>query len=266
MFLLIPTTMGDDTSTVIPITQGNGQQIDASHPYFLNSSDSPGMNLINTNFDGTSFGNWRRGVLISLSAKNKLGFINSTCPIPQNDSKLLVQWQRCNDMVLAWLLNSLSKEIAESVIYSQTVVELWDELEERYGQADGTKLFQLQRELNNMNQGSYDVAGYFNKLKKIWDQMKELNTFMTCTCECKCGAKSHNHKVNEDQKLIQFLMELNDSYSGTRGNILMMKPLPTAAQAYSIVLHEESQRQVHSNNQISSDASAFLINGQKWTQ
>lgn len=53
-------------------------------------------------------------------------------------------------MVLTWLLNSLSKEIAESVIYSQTAAKLWDELEERYGQADGTKLFQLQRELNNM--------------------------------------------------------------------------------------------------------------------
>ncbi|XP_070044944.1 uncharacterized protein [Nicotiana tomentosiformis] len=109
-------------------------------------------------------------------------------------------------MVLAWLLNSLSKEIAESVTYSQTTAELWNELDERYGQADGTKFFQLQRELNNIGQGSYDMAGYFNKLKKIWDQMKELNTFMTCSCECKCGAKSHNCKVNEDQKLIQFLM------------------------------------------------------------
>ncbi|XP_019264303.1 PREDICTED: uncharacterized protein LOC109241929 [Nicotiana attenuata] len=168
-------------------------------------------------------------------------------------------------MVLSWLLNSLSKDIAESVIYSQTASELWNELEETYGQADGTKLFQLQRELNNITQGSYDVAGYFNKLKKIWDQMKELNTYMTCSCECKYGAKEHNHKVNEDQKLIQFLMGLSKAYNGARGNILMMKPLPTAAQAYSIVLHEESQRRVHSSNQLPIDASAFLMQGQKWT-
>lgn len=168
-------------------------------------------------------------------------------------------------MVFAWLLNSLSKEIVESVTYSQTATKFWNELDERYGQADGTKFFQLQRELNNIGQGSYDVAGYFNKLKKIWDQMRELNTFMTCSCECKCCEKSHNCKVNEDQKLIQFLMGLNDSCSNTRGNILIMKPLPTPAQTYSIVLHEEAQRQVHSSNQISTDASAFLINGQKWT-
>lgn len=55
------------------------KQIDTSHPYFLASSDSPGMNLITTSFDGTSFGNGKNRVLISLSANNKLGFINGTC-------------------------------------------------------------------------------------------------------------------------------------------------------------------------------------------
>lgn len=48
------------------------QQIDSCHPYFLSSSDSPGMNLLNVTFDGSCYGNWCRGVHISLSAKNKL--------------------------------------------------------------------------------------------------------------------------------------------------------------------------------------------------
>ncbi|XP_070050086.1 uncharacterized protein [Nicotiana tomentosiformis] len=93
--------------------------VDETHPYFLNSSDSPGMNLINVSFDGTSYGNWR-GV---------------------ENSPLFAQWKRCNDMVIACLLNSLSKDIAESVIYSQTAEELWAELEQRYGQAHSSKLF-----------------------------------------------------------------------------------------------------------------------------
>lgn len=52
--------------------------------------------------------------------------------------------------------------------------------------------------------------------------------------------------MNEDQQLIQFLMGLNDVYTSVRGNLLMMKPPPTTGQAYSIVLHEESQREVPS--------------------
>ncbi|KAH0650535.1 hypothetical protein KY284_030447 [Solanum tuberosum] len=147
--------------------QSSIKMVEANHPYFLTPSNSPGMNLININFDGTTYGNWRRGVLISLSAKNKLGFINGICKKPQDDAPLIEQWRRCNDMVLAWLLNSLSREIAESVIYSQTAEDLWNELEQRYGQTDGAKMFQLQRELNNISQGTNDVAGYFNRLKKI---------------------------------------------------------------------------------------------------
>jgi len=179
--------------------QSSIKMVEANHPYFLTSSDSLGMNLININFDGTTYGNWRKGVLISLSAKNKFGFINGTCKKPKEDAPLFEQWRRCNDMVLAWLLNSLSREIAESVIYSQTAEDLWNELEQRYRQTDGAKMFQLQRELNNISQGTNDVAGYFNRLKKIWDQTKVTNTFMICSCDCSCGAKTHNVKMNEDQ-------------------------------------------------------------------
>jgi len=102
-------------------------------------------------------------------------------------------------MVIAWLLNSFSREISESVLYSQIVRELWIELEERYGHADGARFFQLQRELNTINQGTNDVASYFTKLKRIWDQLKLLNTFMICKCACDCGAKDHNMKTNEDK-------------------------------------------------------------------
>ncbi|KAH0686658.1 hypothetical protein KY284_017211 [Solanum tuberosum] len=222
--------------------QSSIKMVEANHPYFLTTSDSPGMNLININFNGTTYGNWRRGVLISLSAKNKLGFINGTCKKPEEDTPLFEQWRRCNDMVLAWLLNSLSREIAESVIYSQTAEDLWNELEQRYRQTDGAKMFQLQRELNNISQGTN--AGYFNS----------------------CGAKAHNVKMNEDQQLIQFLMGLNENFGGIRGNTLMMKPLPTTAQAYSIVLHEETQRGVHSGNQVNgtTDSTAFNTNSQRW--
>ncbi|XP_019241409.1 PREDICTED: uncharacterized protein LOC109221380, partial [Nicotiana attenuata] len=189
---MVETTLPSAVSSTSQITLTPAQQIDSCHPYFLTSSDNPGINLINISFDGSSYANWRRGVLISLSAKNKLGFINGTCRCPSVDSPLFELWKRSNDMVIAWLLSSLSKDIGESVIYSQTAEELWNELEQRYGQADGTKLFQLQRELNSISQGSSDVAGYFTKLKRIWDQMKVLNTFMICNCDCKCGAKTHN--------------------------------------------------------------------------
>jgi len=51
------------------------------------------------------------------------------------------------------------------------------------------------------------------------------------------------HGAQQDQqKLMQFLMGLNDSYSAIRGQILLMNPLPSIRQAYSSVSQEEKQR------------------------
>jgi len=60
-------------------------------------------------------------------------------------------------------------------------------------------------------------------------------------------------------------MGLNDTFTSVRGNILIMKPLPSTAQAYSIILHEESQREVHSKNYLTTDSSGFMTSKQKWT-
>jgi len=46
--------------------------------------------------------------------------------------------------------------------------------------------------------------------------------------------------------MMQFLMGLNDSYNGVRSNILMVSPLPNVRQAYSLVIQDETQRQVTS--------------------
>lgn len=46
-------------------------------------------------------------------------------------------------MVMSWLLNSLSKDISDSMIYFKTTKELWDSLEQRFGRSNGAKLYHL---------------------------------------------------------------------------------------------------------------------------
>ncbi|XP_070049496.1 uncharacterized protein [Nicotiana tomentosiformis] len=101
-------------ASVIPAAAGNGVNLDPNHPYFLHSSDAPRMSLVIAVFDGIGFQGWRRSVLITLSTKNKLGFINGSCPTPTATSKDHQPWSRCNDMVTSSLLNSLSKDIGDN--------------------------------------------------------------------------------------------------------------------------------------------------------
>lgn len=53
---------------------------------------------------------------------------------------------------------------------------------------------------------------------------------------CICGGKNKMQNAEQDRRLIQFLIVLNEIYTVVRGSILMMNPPPTMAQAFSILI------------------------------
>ncbi|XP_009786864.1 uncharacterized protein LOC142166981 [Nicotiana tabacum] len=112
-----------------------------SSPLYLLPFDSPSTILVTTTFDGIGYGSWRRGMLLGLSCKNKLGMINGTVARPNSTSPLLEPWIRCNDMAIAWIMNSLDREIRETVMYTESTDKLWKEIERKFGQASGIKIF-----------------------------------------------------------------------------------------------------------------------------
>ncbi|XP_020412745.1 uncharacterized protein LOC109947239 [Prunus persica] len=75
-------------------------------------------------------------------------------------------------------------------------------------------------------------AAYYTKLKGLWDELASYTDSSTCTCV------AHGDR----NKLMQFLMGLNESYSAVRGQILLMNPLPSVRQAYASISQEEKQR------------------------
>lgn len=47
--------------------------------------------------------------------KSKLSFINGECECPARESSKCQPWEKCDDMVTSWILNSLMKEIKDCV-------------------------------------------------------------------------------------------------------------------------------------------------------
>lgn len=70
-------------------------------------------------------------------------------------------------------------------------------------------------------------------------------------------------KSHQDGRLIQFLMGLNEAYSGVKSNILMMDLLPSVHHAYSLLIQDEKQREVHVSAHHPSKA-AFMVSTQKF--
>ncbi|KAL6327013.1 hypothetical protein AAG906_013180 [Vitis piasezkii] len=57
-------------------TQSNQSLMEnTNNPFFLHSGDHPGLVLILHLLTGSSYNTWSRAMLMSLNAKNKLGFV-----------------------------------------------------------------------------------------------------------------------------------------------------------------------------------------------
>jgi len=64
--------------------------------------------------------------------------------------------------------------------------------------------------------------------------------------------------MEEEQRLHQLLMGLNEVYSGVRKNILMLKPLDDVDTAYSMLINDESQLEAHTvTPSFNTDAASF---------
>jgi len=86
---------------------------------------------MSTVFDGTDFGSWKRAMMIALSTKSKLYFVDGSLQRPDPNSPNFKKWIKCNDMVMSWILNVLTKTIADNIIYAKSARQIWIELEER---------------------------------------------------------------------------------------------------------------------------------------
>lgn len=58
-------------------------------------------------------------------------------------------------------------------------------------------------------------------------------------------------------------MELNDDYNAIRGNILMMSPLPSISQVYSMLIQEEKEREIRSSGHFLADSASLAIETHK---
>ncbi|XP_021626177.1 uncharacterized protein LOC110625005 [Manihot esculenta] len=170
----------------------------------------------------------------------KLGFVEGTTSAPSKGSENYEQWKRCDFMVTSWILNSISKELVDGFIYTASARDLWLEICERFGECNGPMIYEFHRKISLISQENAFVSVYFTKLKRLWDELGSVETLPTCTC----GASRAIADIANRNKLMQFLMGLNEVFGSVRDQVLGMDPLPTVNKAYSMVVKFESQREI----------------------
>ncbi|XP_075515865.1 uncharacterized protein LOC142550675 [Primulina tabacum] len=219
---------------------------DPMSPYFLHHSDNPGLILVSQSLTGDNYSSWSRAMKIALSVKNKIGFVDGTILKPSEaDSNLSNFLTRNNNIVISWILNSVSKEISASVLFSESAADIWEDLKERFQQSNGPRIFQLRRDLINLRQEQQSVSVYFTKLKALWQESNNfcpVCNYGRCNCEGVKKMDAHSHM----DYVMTFLMGLNDSFAQIRSQVLLLDPIPPINRVFSLVVQEERQRSIGS--------------------
>jgi hypothetical protein len=148
-------------------------------------------------------------------------------------------------MVLSWIINSISKEIAASVISIDSAKIMWNDLRDRFSQHNGPRIFQIQKPISVMTQDDQSVSSYFTTLKSLWDELLIYRPLPICHCgKCYCGVLKTLNEYHHQEYVLQFVMGLNESFSHVKGQILLMDPLPPIDKVFSLVVQHERQSEI----------------------
>lgn len=165
---------------------------------------------------------WRRVFRFTLFGRNKLVFIIGTCMPEKYDHAFHHMWDRCNAVVLGWIMNSISKDLGCGFMYTENAFVVWKDLKERFDKVNRPRMDQLHMEIVLTYQGLDLISTFvFTKLRLLWVEYDGVCALPHIEGE---DFKKHiEHK--ENQCLFQFLMGLKKNYSWVRSHLLLWNPL-----------------------------------------
>ncbi|XP_071699867.1 uncharacterized protein [Rutidosis leptorrhynchoides] len=177
----------------------------------------------------------------SVTKINSLYFGNPFVVKSTDDETLAKKWDRCNSVVLSWILGSMTEELYFGQIFSTYASVVCKELQETYDKVDASIVFNLHLKITTIKQNGTSISEYYHTLNSLWKQYDAMVKLPECTCAGANDFKEHNKM----SKLMKFLMGLDDVYMSVRSNILSKDPVHDVKSAYGIISREVSHRGVN---------------------
>nr|DAD22652.1 TPA_asm: hypothetical protein HUJ06_024115 [Nelumbo nucifera] len=190
--------------------------LDPASPYYIHHSDHHGLVTVSLELTSSNYASWSRSFLLALSIRNKTGFVDGTIKEPALDGALHSAWKRCNNLIVAWLLRSISPPIASIVFYINSASRIWEVLKKRFPQPDDSKICNLQT-----------VDAYFTELTGIWEELRSYRPLPHCQCgKCNKDCFEIFSEAQQKEYVFKFINGLNESFSALRSQVMIMKPFP----------------------------------------
>jgi len=140
------------------------------------------------------------------------------------------------------------------VIFIDSAAAMCSDLQERFSQSNGPRVFQMQKKIFVLAQGNNSVNAYYTQLKGLCNELLNFRPVSNCSCSGSKVLVEHHHQ----EYVFHFLMGLNEYFANIRGQILLIDHLPPINKVFSLVIQEERQRELCASFSFLHDTAALL--------
>lgn len=158
---------------------------------------------------------WLKSVMMFVCRKDKDDYLTGAVTAPPFEDPKYKIWKAENNMVLSWLINSMTNNIGEDFMFYETAKEILDAAEETYSDKENTsELFEVKGILNDLKQEELSITQYFiNALNRRWQHIDLFD-------ENKFGCTKYSQKYKKivgKEHVFKFLFGLNKNLDEVRG-------------------------------------------------
>ena len=189
--------------------------------------------------NGQNYLQWSQSILMFIRGKEKDEYLTGASTAPESTASTYKRWIAENNMIMSWLVNSMTTDIGENFLSFDTAKEIWDVAKETFSDKENTsEIIQIESTLHDLRQDNLTVTEYFNTLTCLW---RQLDTFEIHNWSCGTDGVLYK-KIVEGKRVFKFLLGLNRNLDEIRGRIMGTKPIPSLREAFSEVRREESRK------------------------
>lgn len=102
---------------------------------------------------------------VALAAKRKLGFVTGGEKKDASDPIKGEAWETCNNMVIAWIMGSVSSSIKQSIAFVKDAAVIWKQLESRFAVTNGSRKYRLCKQMFEIKQQNRKIADFYTVMK-----------------------------------------------------------------------------------------------------
>ncbi|KAL0553894.1 hypothetical protein IC582_007798 [Cucumis melo] len=193
-------------------------------------------NFSSEKLNGQNYFSWSQSIRMFLEGRHQFSFLTGETVRPSPRDALERLWKGEDSLIRSMLINSMEPQIVKPLLYAATAKDLWDTTQTLYSKRqNASRLYTLRKQVHNCKQGTLDVTTYFNKLSLLWQEMDLCRETVWDTP----NDSTQYAKLEEADRVYDFLAGLNPKFDNVCGHILGQRPLPSLMEVCFEVRLEE---------------------------